>query len=73
MTEFPAWRVGGGARLQKTPRHPIFFLVFLRHGVVQPLILSGVPRTLVVENKDAFLPLRRATKGAPHVHGWLLQ
>ena len=39
----------------------------------QTLILSGVPRTLVVENNDVFSPLRRATKGAPHVHGWLLQ
>ena len=65
--------MAGGVRLQKTPRHTYFFAYFLRRGAVQPLILSGVPRTLAVENNDAFSFLHRTTKGETHVHGWLLQ
>ena len=42
-------------------------------GRCSPLSCQGCPVPLVVENNDAFSPLRQATKGAPHVHGWLLQ
>ncbi len=59
MTEFPARCVvyvgGGGVRLQKTLSHNIFS-GFSPAWAVQPLILSGVPRTLGVENNDAFSP-----------------
>ena len=49
-----AGEFGGGVRLQKNPSPHNIFVCFLRRGAVQPLILSGAPRTLVVENNDAF-------------------
>ena len=43
MTEFPLQRVGGGARLQKAPCHPIFFGVFLAQGGAAPYRVRGAP------------------------------
>ena len=43
MTEFPLQRVGGGARLQKAPCHPIFFGVFLAQGGAAPYLVRGAP------------------------------
>lgn len=62
-----------GSAPPENPRHTYFFCVFSPAWAVQPLILSGVPRTLAVENNDAFSFLHRTTKGETHVHGWLLQ